>query len=90
MTNLALEPGPAMYALDCATGGQCRSFLIHLDPVSVELIAEAQWPDGLQPSVSGVRRLACGARDLVLVTADSVSQQHRVWSLRLPGRPGLP
>jgi len=90
MTNLALEPGPAMYALDCATGGQCRSFLIHLDPVSVELIAEAQWPHGLQPSVSGVRRLACGARDLVLVNADSVSQQHRVWSLRLPGRPGLP
>lgn len=88
--DLPLEPGPAMYALDCVTGGQCRSFLVHLDPFSVELIAAAPLPDGLPASVSGMRRLACGARDLVLVSKASGSEQRQLWSMRLPGRPGLP
>ena len=70
-----LEPGSSMYALDCRSVQQCRSFLIHLDPVSADLIAEAPWPDGTLPYVSGIRRLACGARDLVLATVDPASHQ---------------
>jgi hypothetical protein len=85
-----LEPGPAMYALDCATAQRCRSFLIHLDPVSVEPIAQAPWPDGRPAQVANVRRLACGARDLVLSTSDDAGVTNHFWSLRLPGRAGLP
>ena len=85
-----LEPGSAMYAVDCTTDQQCRSFLIHLDPVSVELIGQAAWPEGRPPVVSNVRRLSCGARDLVLTTASDTSATPHLWSLRLPGRAGLP
>jgi hypothetical protein len=85
-----LEPSSSMYALDCRSAQKCRSFLIHLDPVSAELIAEASWPDGNLPYVSGIRRLACGARDLVLATVDPASQSRRFWSVRLTGREGLP
>jgi len=85
-----LEANSSMYALDCGTAQKCRSFLIHLERVSAEFVAEAPWPDGAQPYVAGTRRLACGARDLVLGTVDPISQSFRFWSVRLTGRPGLP
>ena len=85
-----LEPGPAVYTLDCWTAGRCRSFLVHLDPVSVEAIAQSPLPAGQLLRVTNVRRLACGARDLVLHLQQNAGGSHQFWSLRVLGREGLP
>ena len=76
--------GPAVSARYAPEGGLVPQ------GISAELIAEAPWPDGRPPYVSGLRRLACGARDLVLATLDPSSQSRRFWSVRLTGRSGLP
>lgn len=85
-----LEAGSSMYALDCDTARQCRSFLIHLDPVTVELIGQAPWPAGSSAIVSGDRRLVCGGRDLILTTMDAEGETTQIWSVRLAGRRGAP
>ena len=69
--------------------GACRSFLITLDPVAVEAVGASSWPEGISPYVVQVRRLSCGARDVLLRTNDE-SGTLSIWSIRITGRAGLP
>jgi len=86
-----LERGPSAFAMTC--DDECSSFLVRFEPFAIEAVGSAAVPDSAPFQILSTRWLSCGAADVVVRAEDGPSESGapvRLWSVRVPGKRGIP